>query len=56
MYRFSYAMTGIYVVLMFVNLFLTHWGDAIDDALIAVLFLRVGTYEEAISKGLLRQA
>ena len=52
-YKVSYAFTGIYLALLLVNLCLANWGDAINDALIAVLFLRIGTYEEAIAEGTL---
>jgi hypothetical protein len=52
-YKVSYAFAGIYLALLFVNLFLTHWSTAITDALLVALFLRIGTYEEAIAKGLL---
>lgn len=50
-YKVSYAFAGIYMVLTVLNLFLTHWNIALVDALAAVLFLRVGNYEEAIDKG-----
>lgn len=50
-YKVSYAFAGVYLVLMFVNLFLAHWSIAVTDALVTALFMRIGAYEEAVQKG-----
>lgn len=52
-YKFSYAFVFIYAFLAILNLVLTNWSIAITDVLVAVLFLRVGTYEKSIAEGAL---